>query len=132
LAEIARRKARVREAPIPEHTTKLQQSEAKMIEHKASMAVLGKEAATALAAVESQQQRVTLQRLVGVVRLLTYNLWLFYLHCLLHSFISCHWQFISLKVEAEKLFHLRLAAILDDVEAEVEFSLFTLIAMGSC
>jgi hypothetical protein len=132
LAEIARRKARVREAPIPEHTTKLQQSEAKMIEHKASMAVLGKEAATALAAVESQQQRVTLQRLVGVVRLLTYNLWLFYLHCLLHSFISCPWQFVSLKVEAEKLFHLRLAAILDDVEAEVEFSLFTLIAMGSC
>jgi hypothetical protein len=32
-----------------------------------------------------------------------------------------------LKVEAEKLFYLRLAAILDDVEAEVEFSLFTLI-----
>ncbi|XP_035820984.1 SH3 domain-containing protein 3 [Zea mays] len=63
--EIARRKARVREAPIAEHTTKLQQSEARMIEHKASMAVLGKEAAAALAAVESQQQRVTLQRLVG-------------------------------------------------------------------
>ena len=58
-AEIARRKARVREAPIAENTTKLQQSEAKMIEHKASMAVLGKEAASALAAVESQQQRVT-------------------------------------------------------------------------
>ena len=103
-----------------------------MIEHKASMAVLGKEAAAALAAVESQQQRVTLQRLVGVVRLLTYNMWLFYLHCLLHSFISFPWQFVSLKVEAEKLFHLRLAAILDDVEAEVEFSLFTLIVMGSC
>ncbi|KAL5659700.1 hypothetical protein ACJX0J_032863, partial [Zea mays] len=86
--EIARRKARVREAPIAEHTTKLQQSEARMIEHKASMAVLGKEAAAALAAVESQQQRVTLQRLVGAA-------------------------------EAEKLFHLRLAAILDDVEAEM-------------
>ena len=83
------------------------------------MAVLGKEAAAALAAVESQQQRVTLQRL-------------FYLYCLLHSFISCPWQFVSLKVEAEKLFHLRLAAILDDVEAEVEFSLFTYIVMGSC
>ncbi|ONM22914.1 SH3 domain-containing protein 3, partial [Zea mays] len=65
--EIARRKARVREAPIAEHTTKLQQSEARMIEHKASMAVLGKEAAAALAAVESQQQRVTLQRLVGAM-----------------------------------------------------------------
>ena len=96
------------------------------------MAVLGKEAAAALAAVESQQQRVTLQRLVGVVRLLTYNMCLFYLRCLLHSFISCPCQFVLLKVEAEKLFHLRLAAILDDVEAEVEFSLFTFIVMGSC
>ena len=67
-AEIARRKARVREAPTAENTTKLQQSEAKMIEHKASMAVLGKEAVAALAAVESQQKRVTLQRLVGMVR----------------------------------------------------------------
>jgi hypothetical protein len=33
------------------------------------------------------------------------------------------WSFVLLKVEAEKLFHLRLAAILDDVEAEVQFSL---------
>ncbi|ONM61002.1 SH3 domain-containing protein 3 [Zea mays] len=60
--EIARRKARVREAPIAEHTTKLQQSEARMIEHKASMAVLGKEAAAALAAVESQQQRMSSEK----------------------------------------------------------------------
>ena len=86
-AEIARRKARVREAPILEHTTKLQQSEAKMIEHKASMAVLGKEAAAALAAVESQQQRVTLQRLVGMVRLPAYNnghsICIFFIHLFL-------------------------------------------------
>ena len=125
-AEIARRKARVREAPIPEHTTKLQQSEAKMIEHKASMAVLGKEAAAALAAVESQQQRVTLQRLVGMVRLPAHNNGLYVCICF-HSSVSYPWPFILLKVEAEKLFYLRLAAILDDVEAEVEFSLFTLI-----
>jgi hypothetical protein len=65
---------RVREAPIAENTTKLQQSEAKMIEHKANMAVLGKEAAAALASVESQQQRITLQRLVGMVRLPAYNI----------------------------------------------------------
>lgn len=123
-AEIARRKARVREAPIPEHTTKLQQSEAKMIEHKASMAVLGKEAAAALAAVESQQQRVTLQRLVGMVRLPAYNNGHSIGIVFFHSFVSYPWPFILLKVEAEKLFHLRLAAILDDVEAEVEdFSL---------
>jgi hypothetical protein len=66
-----------------------------MIEHKASMAVLGKEAAAALAAVESQQQRVTLQRLVGAVRLPTYNILLFFLHRLLRSFISYPWQFSS-------------------------------------
>jgi hypothetical protein len=64
---------RVREAPIAENTTKLQQSEAKMKEHKANMAVLGKEAAAALASVESQQQRITLQ-LVGMVRLPAYNI----------------------------------------------------------
>ncbi|CAA6658199.1 unnamed protein product [Spirodela intermedia] len=88
VAELSRRQLRVREAPIPENTSKLQLSEAKMHEHKANMAVLGKEAAAALAAVESQQQRLTLQRLVALI-------------------------------EAEKSFHLRLAAILDGVEAEV-------------
>lgn len=68
VAEISRRQLRAREAPFPENTAKLQSSEAKMHEHKANMAVLGKEAAAALAAVESQQQRLTLQRLVALVK----------------------------------------------------------------
>jgi len=34
---------------------------------KSNMAVLGKEAATALSAIESQQQRLTYQRLVAMV-----------------------------------------------------------------
>ncbi|XP_075478552.1 SH3 domain-containing protein 3-like [Primulina tabacum] len=38
-----------------------------MQEHKANMAILGKEAATALAAVESQQQRLTFQIFVAMV-----------------------------------------------------------------
>lgn len=38
-----------------------------MQELRANMAVLGKEASTALAAVESQQQRLTFQRLVALV-----------------------------------------------------------------
>lgn len=38
-----------------------------MHELKANMAVLGKEAAAALAAVEAQQQRLTFQRLVAMV-----------------------------------------------------------------
>ncbi|KAG1347395.1 SH3 domain-containing protein 3 [Cocos nucifera] len=87
-AEISRRQFRVREAPMLENTTKLQSSKAKMHELKANMAVLGKEAAAALAAVESQQQRLTFQRLLAMV-------------------------------EAEKSFHLRVAAVLDDAEAEM-------------
>ncbi|KAF4347024.1 hypothetical protein F8388_017841 [Cannabis sativa] len=86
--EVSRRQARVREAPIPENVAKLHAAEAKMQELKANMAVLGKEASAALAAVESQQQRLTFQRLVALV-------------------------------EGEKNYHLRIASILGDVEAEM-------------
>ncbi|XP_030462076.1 SH3 domain-containing protein 3 [Syzygium oleosum] len=87
-AEVSRRQARVRETPIPENVAKLHAAEAKMHELKANMAVLGKEAATALAAVESQQQKVTFQRLVSMV-------------------------------EGERTYHLRVAAILGEVETEM-------------
>lgn len=66
-AEISRRQARVREAPNAEHVAKLHAAEARMQELKANMAVLGKEAAAALAAVEAQQQRLTFQRLIAMV-----------------------------------------------------------------
>ncbi|KAH9627302.1 hypothetical protein KSS87_013547 [Heliosperma pusillum] len=66
-AEVNRRRARVREAATHENTTKLQASEARMQEMKANMAVLGKEAAAALSAVDSQQQRLTFQRLVALL-----------------------------------------------------------------
>ncbi|XP_052201334.1 SH3 domain-containing protein 3 isoform X2 [Diospyros lotus] len=66
-AEVSRRQARVREAPIPENVARLHVAETKMQELKANMAVLGKEATSALAAVESQQQRLTFQRLVALV-----------------------------------------------------------------
>ncbi|KAM7500621.1 hypothetical protein LguiA_025035 [Lonicera macranthoides] len=65
--EVSRRQARVKEAPLPENVIKLHAAESKMEELKANMAVLGKEAAAALAAVESQQQRFTFQRLVAMV-----------------------------------------------------------------
>ncbi|KAF7840398.1 SH3 domain-containing protein 3 [Senna tora] len=65
--EISRRQARVRESPTAENVAKLHASEAKMQELKANMAILGKEAAAALAAVEAQQQRLTFQRLVAMV-----------------------------------------------------------------
>ncbi|KAL2475093.1 SH3 domain-containing protein [Abeliophyllum distichum] len=66
-AEVSRRQARVRESPIPDNVAKLHAAESRMHELKANMAVLGKEAAAALAAVESQQQRLTFQRLVAMV-----------------------------------------------------------------
>jgi hypothetical protein len=68
--EVSRRQARVRESPIPENVSKLHAAEAKMQEIKANMAVLGKEAAAALAAVEAQQHRLTFQRLVAMVCLI--------------------------------------------------------------
>ncbi|GER42757.1 SH3 domain-containing protein [Striga asiatica] len=66
-SEIVRRQARVRESPIPENVAKLHAAETRIQELKANMAVLGKEAAAALASVESQQQRLTFQRLVAMV-----------------------------------------------------------------
>ncbi|XP_057949204.1 SH3 domain-containing protein 3 isoform X2 [Malania oleifera] len=66
-AETSRRQARVREVPNPENASKFHAAESKMQELKANMAVLGKEAAAALAAVEAQQQRLTFQRLVSMV-----------------------------------------------------------------
>ncbi|KAJ4975819.1 hypothetical protein NE237_000925 [Protea cynaroides] len=66
-AELFRRKARTKEAPSIENSAKLHASESKMQELKANMAVLGKEADAALAAVEAQQRRLTFQRLVAMV-----------------------------------------------------------------
>ncbi|KAK6264526.1 hypothetical protein QUC31_012702 [Theobroma cacao] len=87
-AEVSRRQARIREVPLPENVAKLHAAEARMQELKANMAVLGKEAAAALAAVEAQQQRLTLQRLVAMAG-------------------------------GEKTYHLRVAAILNEIEAEM-------------
>ncbi|CAN1808468.1 SH3 domain-containing protein 3, partial [Linum perenne] len=86
-AEVSKRQARVREAHNPENVARLQAADTKMQELKANMAVLGKEASAALAAVEAQQQRLTFQRLVALV-------------------------------EGEKNYHLRIGAILSEVETE--------------
>ena len=51
----------------PEVTTKWEAAELKLRDMKANMDVLGKEAASAMAAVEAQQQRLTLQRLIAMV-----------------------------------------------------------------
>lgn len=46
---------------------KLEAFESKLQDLKSNVATLGKEAAAAMAAVEAQQQRLTLQRLIAMV-----------------------------------------------------------------
>uniref|UniRef100_A0A5B6ZTG8 Putative endophilin-A2-like isoform X2 n=1 Tax=Davidia involucrata TaxID=16924 RepID=A0A5B6ZTG8_DAVIN len=66
--EVSRRQAKVRESiGNPDNVLKLEAAEAKLQELKSNMAILGKEAAAAMAAVEGQQQRLTLQRLIAMV-----------------------------------------------------------------
>ncbi|XP_054777559.1 SH3 domain-containing protein 2-like [Prosopis cineraria] len=66
--EVSKRQAKIRETPgNPENGMKLEAAEAKLQDLKSNMAILGKEAAAAMAAVEAQQQRLTLQRLIAMV-----------------------------------------------------------------
>jgi len=66
--EVSKRQAKVRETPgNTENAMKLEAAEAKLQDLKTNMAILGKEAAAAMAAVEAQQQRLTLQRLIAMV-----------------------------------------------------------------
>ncbi|KAK4491425.1 hypothetical protein RD792_002173 [Penstemon davidsonii] len=66
--EVARRQAKVREGTAhPDMSLKLEAAEAKLHDLKSNVATLGKEAAAAMAAVEAQQQRLTLQRLIAMV-----------------------------------------------------------------
>ncbi|CAM8937806.1 unnamed protein product [Rhodiola kirilowii] len=67
-SEVAKRQARMRElSGNPELAMKLEAAEAKLHDLKANMTTLGKEAAAAMAAVEAQQQRLTLHRLITMV-----------------------------------------------------------------
>lgn len=65
--EVSKRQARARETPNPDLILKFEAAEAKLQDLKSNMAILGKEAAAAMAAVEAQQQRLTLQRLIAMV-----------------------------------------------------------------
>ncbi|KAI4388466.1 hypothetical protein MLD38_000788 [Melastoma candidum] len=66
--DVSRRQARVRETMgNPDNVMKLEAAEAKLQELKSNMATLGKEATSAMAAVEGQQQKMTPQRLIAMV-----------------------------------------------------------------
>ncbi|KAJ0964242.1 hypothetical protein J5N97_029364 [Dioscorea zingiberensis] len=66
--EVSKRQVKVREAPgNVDNNLKLEAAESKLQELKSNMTVLGKEAAAAMTAVEAQQQRLTLQRLIAMI-----------------------------------------------------------------
>lgn len=67
-SEVAKRQAKMRDfSGNPELAMKLEAAEAKLHDLKANMTILGKEAAAAMKAVEEQQQRLTLHRLITMV-----------------------------------------------------------------
>ncbi|XP_024024773.1 SH3 domain-containing protein 2 [Morus notabilis] len=66
--DVSRRQAKLRESTgSAEFIIKLEAAEGKLQELKSNVATLGKEAAAAMASVEGQQQRLTLQRLLAMV-----------------------------------------------------------------
>lgn len=66
--EVSRRQTKARETPgNSEIVMKLESAEAKLQDLKSNMGILGKEATSAMAAVEGQQQRLTLQRIIAMV-----------------------------------------------------------------
>lgn len=72
-----KRQAKARETPgNSENVMKLEAAEAKLQDLKSNMAILGKEAAAAMAAVESQQQRLTLHRLIAMVMEVSFQIYL--------------------------------------------------------
>lgn len=74
MIDVSRRQAKVRESIVSaEYIMKLEAAEAKLQELRSNVATMGKEAAAAMAAVEGQQQRLTLQRLISMVDLLFNN-----------------------------------------------------------
>ncbi|XP_024993866.1 SH3 domain-containing protein 2-like [Cynara cardunculus var. scolymus] len=66
--EVSKRQSKVMDGSgNPELFTRLQAAESKLQDLKSTMAILGKEAASAMAAVEAQQQKMTLQRLISMI-----------------------------------------------------------------
>ncbi|KAL9244975.1 hypothetical protein vseg_018687 [Gypsophila vaccaria] len=66
--EVSKRQSKVRETSgNPDYVMKLEAAESKLQDLKSNVGILGKEAVSAMAAVEAQQQRLTLQRLIAMV-----------------------------------------------------------------
>lgn len=66
--DVSKRQIKVRETPGNiDNNLKLESAETKLQDLKSNVTVLGKEAVAAMSAVEAQQQRLTLQRLIAMV-----------------------------------------------------------------
>ncbi|XP_052625224.1 SH3 domain-containing protein 2 isoform X2 [Lactuca sativa] len=66
--EVSKRQTKVMEGTgNPEVFARLEAAESKLQDLKSNMSILGKEAASAMAAVEAQQQNMTLQRLISMI-----------------------------------------------------------------
>jgi len=123
--EVSKRQAKVRETPgNAENIMKLEAAETKLQDLKSNMAILGKEAAAAMTAVEAQQQRLTLQRLIAMV-LQLHHMVLQYsvlVKCMKYNILFLPLKnsnlFLIMKVEAERAYHQRVLQILDHLEGE--------------
>lgn len=110
----------MRETPgNAENATKLEAAEARLQDLKSNMAVLGKEAAASMSAVEAQQQRLTLQRLIAMVGPLESDKDLIFLFAFVVKIKRKSYIFFWMKVEAERTFHKRVLHILEQLEGEV-------------
>lgn len=110
----------MRETPgNAENATKLEAAEARLQDLKSNMAVLGKEAAASMSAVEAQQQRLTLQRLIAMVGPLESDKDLIFLFAFVVKIKRKSYLFFWMKVEAERTFHKRVLHILEQLEGEV-------------
>lgn len=70
--EVSKRQMKLREVSgNSDMVSRLEAAESKLLELKSNMGVLGKEAVAAMTAVEAQQQRLTLQRLIALVHYLS-------------------------------------------------------------
>lgn len=65
---------------------KLESAETKLQDLKSNMAILGKEAVAAMTAVEAQQQRLTLQRLISMVIQISFHI----------KYLSLFWMSVNL------------------------------------
>jgi hypothetical protein len=98
--------------------SKLEAAEYKLEELKSNMVGLGKEAIAAMSAVEAQQQRLTLQRLIALV-IVNGTLTKHFLILQVPLFMFTNHSCFGFKVEAERTYHQRVLEILDKLEEEV-------------